>query len=101
MKMLEPPPVNKHYSSDGKLIRSGFDIPIAKNSMRDIITKRLVERQLAHLLGELKLTWRQKLWRLYPEDVEQLALDLLGFNDKSDLIAWFKENHPGKYRPPE
>lgn len=75
--------------------------PIAKDSLWAVARTRIVKSQLIHLFGEFEPTRLRQLWRLYPEDVDQLALDLLSFKSEKDLIAWFKQNPPGKYRPSE
>jgi hypothetical protein len=77
-----------------------FEIPQERCRIFAALPLQLVERQLTHILGEFKPTWEKKLWRLYPEDVDRLAVDLLRFNHKKDLVAWFKQNPPGKYHPP-
>ena len=95
-------PVNKRFDKvTGEWDCSGFEVPQPRGTLFAMIPLQVVERQLKHLLGEFKPSWKKKLWRLYPEDVDQLALDLLKFEGKKDLIAWFKQNPPGKYHPSE
>ncbi len=93
-------PVNRRFNQEtGEW--EDFEVPQARGTLFAIIPLQVVERQLRHLLGEFKPSWKKKLWRLYPEDVDQLALDLLSFESKKDLLAWFKQNPPGKYHPSE
>ena len=93
-------PVNKRFNEKTGEWES-FEVPQARGTLFAIIPLQVVDRQLTHLLGELKPSWKKQLWRLYPEDVDQLALDLLKFQDKKDLLAWFKQNPVGKYHPSE
>ena len=96
---IKKPPIKQRFSANGKELTSGLGLPMAKDSLGGLAMTRLVENQLTCLLGDFDLKLAKKLWRLYPEDVEFLALDLLKFTTQKDLLEWLKQTPPGKYRP--
>jgi hypothetical protein len=79
-------PVNKRFNKETGEWET-FEVPQMRGTLYAIIPLQLVERQLTHLLGEFKPSWKKQLWRLYPEDVDQLALDLLSFESKKRLAG--------------
>lgn len=70
-----------------QIIEKGIQQGIQQRKNSEI---QLLIRQLTRRLGNLNSQFQEKIEGLSFEELENLGLDLLDFNDESDLINWLE-----------